>query len=206
MPDRSEILAGLTLIANRAELLAIFWHLALGALGVAVLVGSQPSRRALTLGLSAPLASVAGCALYYANPFNGLVFGLSALATAWLAYRAPAAPLSAATGWTRVLGALLVVFGWTYPHFLEGPGLRYLYAAPLGVIPCPTLSAVIGITLLGNGLVGGAWSRLLACVGGFYAVFGALRLGVTIDLVLLAGAVGLVAQSRHTAPTLAHPR
>jgi len=201
MPDRSEILAGLSLIANRAEVVAIFWHAALAVLGAATLLGRPPSRRLLTLGLSAPLASVALCALYYGNPFNAGVFGVSTLAAALLALRAATGPLSAASGWTQVLGGTLVVFGWIYPHFLQGPALKYLYAAPLGVIPCPTLSAVIGITLLGNGLVAGSWSRLLASLGALYAVFGALRLGVTIDLVLLAGAFGLFAQARQPRAT-----
>lgn len=195
MPSRTEILAGLTLIANRTEELAVFWHIALAALGAALLFGWRPSRRALALGLSAPLASVAACALYFGNPFNGVTFAATALAGAVLAYRSPSAPLVVASSWPRALGALLVSFGWMYPHFLEGPGVKYLYAAPLGVIPCPTLSAAIGIALLGNGLVGGAWSRLLAAVGAFYAVFGAARLGVVIDLILLAGALGLFAQT-----------
>ena len=206
MPGRSEILAGLTLIANRAEVIAIFWHIALAALGTAVFLGRGPSRRVLAVGLSAPLASVALCALYFGNPFNAGMFGVSAIAAAVLAQRASVSPLPAASGWTRVLGGLLVVFGWVYPHFLQGSALKYLYAAPLGVIPCPTLSAVIGIALLGNGLINGAWSRLLASLGVFYAVFGALRLGVTIDLVLLAGALGLFAQARYPAAKLAHPR
>ncbi|HET8938159.1 MAG TPA: hypothetical protein VFN67_32170 [Polyangiales bacterium] len=201
MPDRSEILTRLTLIANRAEVIAISWHVALAVLGAAALLGWRPSRRMLTLGLSVPLGSVALCALYYGNPFNAGVFGVSALAAALLAIRAPTGPLSAASGWTRVLGGTLVAFGWIYPHFLQGSEFKYLYAAPLGVIPCPTLSAVIGITLLGNGLGAGTWSRLLAALGAFYAVFGALRLGVTIDLVLLLGALGLFVQTRQPRAT-----
>jgi hypothetical protein len=197
VPDQTEILAGLTLIANRAVLAAILWHVALAALGCALLLGWRPSQRMLALGLSAPLASVSLCAWYYGNPFNALTFGAGTIGATVLAYRSPPLPLVAATDAARAVGALLLAFGWTYPHFLESPAIRYLYAAPLGIIPCPTLSVVIGIALLGNGLVGGAWRLLLAAFGVFYAVFGAVRLGVTIDLVLLAGALGLLAQTRH---------
>lgn len=199
MPDRSEILAGLTNIANSMRGLAVTWHIALAALGLAMFFGLRLSRRALALLLSAPLASVAACAAYFGNPFNALVLGATATLAAVLAYRSGSrAPLSAAGGWPRILGLLLVAFGWLYPHFLEGPSFQYLYAAPLGTIPCPTLSVVIGVALLGGGLVGGAWSLLLATVGSFYAIFGAARLGVTIDWVLLAGALGLYAQTWHT--------
>jgi hypothetical protein len=202
MPDRESILLGLSLIANRASAVAIFWHAVLAALAAAMWLGLRPSGRALALGVSAALGSVALCALLFANPFNALLLGASALTLALLAVRAQdnGAP-AMGTRWTRVLGALLLAFGWVYPHFLEGPSLAYLYAAPLGTLPCPTLSASVGMALLGSGLVGRAWSRLLAGVAAFYGLFGALRLGVTIDLVLLAGAVGVFAQSvqaRHT--------
>ena len=40
----------------------------------------------------------------------------------------------------------------------------------------------------------GAWRLVLALAASFYAVFGALRLGVVIDAVLFAGAVGLLVQ------------
>lgn len=195
MPDRDTILLGLSLIANRMSAVAVLWHVVLAALGLALWLGVRPSGRALALGVSAVLASVTLCALLFANPFNALVLGASALALAAVATRASNGAPPAAAPWTRTLGALLLLFGWIYPHFLEGSRLAYLYAAPLGTLPCPTLSASVGVALLGSGLAGRAWSRLLAAVAAFYGLFGALRLGVTIDLVLLAGALGLFVQS-----------
>jgi hypothetical protein len=108
------------------------------------------------------------------------------------------APLDSVTlgeRWAVALGALLVAFGWIYPHFLEREGwFVYLYAAPLGVIPCPTLSALVGGTLIAGGFGLGAWRLILALAASFYAVFGVLRLGVFIDAVLFAGALGLLVQ------------
>lgn len=57
-------------------------------------------------------------------------------------------------------------------------------------IPYPTLFLVIGVALLCGGL-GRSWARLLSVAGAFYALFGVLRLGVRIDLALLAGAIAL---------------
>jgi hypothetical protein len=89
-----------------------------------------------------------------------------------------------------VSGSLLFVFGWVYPHFLETRSiLTYLYAAPTGLIPCPTLSTVIGLSLILGGLGSRAWSLTLGFAGIFYGVFGAAWLGVTIDWFLAVGAL-----------------
>jgi hypothetical protein len=53
---------------------------------------------------------------------------------------------------------------------------------------------VVGVALLGGGLVGGGWRILLIALGTLYGLFGVLRLGVFIDLLLLAGALALAAQ------------
>ena len=68
---------------------------------------------------------------------------------------------------------------------------RLLYAAPLGLIPCPTLSALVGVALVVNGLGSRAWSLILSGSGVLYGVIGWFRLGVTIDGVLLVGAITL---------------
>jgi hypothetical protein len=53
---------------------------------------------------------------------------------------------------------------------------------------------VTGAALAAGGFGLGAWRLVLAATGGFYALFGVLRLGVTVDTVLLGGAMGLLAQ------------
>lgn len=65
----------------------------------------------------------------------------------------------------------------------------WLYAAPTGIIPCPTLSIVIGFTLILGGLRSRSWCLVLTTVGLFYGFFGAVRLGVKIDGILLLGAL-----------------
>jgi hypothetical protein len=88
---------------------------------------------------------------------------------------------------------MLIAFGWGYPHFLETDRwMTYAYAAPLGVLPCPTLSALIGATLI-LGLLGSAvWSITLAAAGLVYGTVGVFVLGVQLDYVLLAGTLVLV--------------
>jgi hypothetical protein len=209
VPNSSEILAGLTQIANEAFTCAVAWHIVLAAILIAVLAGWQPERRLVAIGLSTPLASVSAFAWAYGNPFNGSVFALLTVVLAVLAMRSPPGRVRWGGAWARTLGMVMIAFAWVYPHFLESrPAHAYLYGAPMGLIPCPTLSLVIGMALIAGGPAKRTWSAVLGGAGIFYAVFGAARLGVWLDLVLLAGALGLVAQvaamrTRHLAPRAA---
>lgn len=67
-------------------------------------------------------------------------------------------------------------------------------AVKMGV-PCPTLAIVIGLALIGDGIGTRRWSVLLGAAGIFYSLFGAFRLGVEIDLLLLVGAGALIARA-----------
>lgn len=195
MPPASDILLALTRMASDAYELSIGWHIALAATVTALLGGFRPERRIAAAALSLPLASVALIAVAFGNPFNGAVFSMLAAALAALALRAPPGAITFRSDWSAVLGGLLIVFGAGYPHFLQGASwFTYLYAAPLGVIPCPTLSLVIGAALVAGGFGLGAWRIALAAVGCFYGVFGAMRLGVLMDTILLVGSAGLFIQ------------
>jgi hypothetical protein len=74
--------------------------------------------------------------------------------------------------------------------------LTYLYASPTGLIPCPTLSAVVGVGLVVEGLGSRGWSLILVGGGILYGLFGWLRLGVGMDAVLLVGALTLAVAAR----------
>ena len=86
-------------------------------------------------------------------------------------------------------GALLVLYGSAYPHFLLGESWNtYLYAAPFGLLPCPTLSVAIGVTLMLGMFRSTLWSNTLVAAGVAYGAIGVVRLGVVLDYGLLAGA------------------
>ena len=204
-PD--EILAGLGRIANEAFVYAVLWHLVIvsvfaGLVSAWLWLGWRPSPRLVGGLLCLPLASVSGFAWAFGNPFNGSTFGLLAVLQGWMAWRTPKGSVMNSRRWSTALGGLLVAFAWSYPHFLVGrPTLAYLVGAPLGLIPCPTLSLVIGVSLIGYGPNTKGWSFVLAAVGTFYALFGALRLGVVIDLALLFGSIAIGARAMATGRT-----
>ena len=197
MPSSDAILAGATTIANEWRTVAVAWHVVLAVLLTAVLRGWRPSTRVAAYLLSAPLLSVSVAAWVWGNPFNGTVFATLFLFLMALASRLSEEPVPFGTPVLATLGAVFVAFGWGYPHFLETDRwMAYAYAAPLGILPCPTLSAVIGATQI-FGLLGSAvWSITLAAAGLVYGAIGVFVLGVQLDYVLLAATSVLVGTLR----------
>jgi hypothetical protein len=193
MPTSEEILNGLQTIANQWQGLAVLWHLYFAVLAIGLIVGGRPAKRLAGILLALPLFSVSVLAWVAANPVNGTLFALAGIALVIIALRLPDERIQIAPAWVVGAGLLLFLFGWVYPHFLETDSfMPYLYAAPTGLIPCPTLSILIGLSLMVEGLDSRAWSLALGAAGLFYGLFGALRLGVTIDLVLVIGALLII--------------
>ncbi|HEM49136.1 MAG TPA: hypothetical protein ENO27_02885 [Caldithrix sp.] len=195
MPTPADILTGLSIIANDMIGLAIVWHILAAAAIIGIIFGWRPSKRSGASLLSIPLLSVGIIALKYDNPFNGVVFLFFSVVLLVLASRLPKKRIQKAPIWAFLFGIFMILFGWIYPHFLQdGTWLKYLYAAPMGLIPCPTLSFTIGFAMLANGFSSRVWSIVLVIIGVFYSLFGALRLGVHLDFVLLAGSLLLLIQ------------
>jgi hypothetical protein len=204
MPSPATILSLATTIANDYRTVAIGWHLCLGVFVAALLAGWRPSNRVAGYLLAAPILSVSGMAWMSGNPFNMAVFAALALLLIALASRLSTQPVAVASLGLRAAGAILVAFGSTYPHFLAADHwTAYTYAAPFGLLPCPTLSAVIGLTLVLGLLQSRVWSMTLAGIGLLYGAIGVFTLGVTLDYGLLAGAMALGAVA--TAPATWRP-
>ena len=106
------------------------------------------------------------------------------------------APLLAARVFPRAAvaaGVVLFAFGWAYPHFIETRAwITYLIAAPLGLLPCPTLAAVIGMSMALGRLESTAWSVTLGLAGLAYGLIGIFNLGVLLDVGLAVGALALL--------------
>ena len=189
MPSSESILAGLTAIATDWRWLAGTWHLLLFGLLLTLLAGWRPSSRFLAQLLTTPVLSVSALAWMSGNPFNAVVFAALAFVLAYAAIRFHQAVVEPARGW-RVPAVALVAFGSTYPHFVDAESFTvYIYSAPFGLIPCPTLSVVIGITLMFGNCRSTVWTLTLISAGVLYGVIGVFRLGVVLDVGLLAGAL-----------------
>lgn len=192
MPDPSELLSSLHTTANSARSLAIGWHVIGWLVAARIALGWRPSRRLMAMALSLPILSVVALAWKAGNPFNGIALTGLVIALAGTGMELPSNEADRSPRWARALGGAMMIYGLVYPHFLDArTSLEYLYAAPTGLVPCPTLSVVIGIALALDGFGSRRWSLVLAATGLFYGVFGIFRLGVILDIGLLAGAVAL---------------
>jgi hypothetical protein len=189
VPSSEAVLSWATSVANDWRWLAICWHVALGALLVAVM-RSRVSERLVARLLVLPIVSVAVLAWVSWNPFNGLMFTvLAALLLGSTKYLRRSAVTGGSRGWLLAGGAL-IAFGWLYPHFLiTDTWTAYAYASPFGLLPCPTLSVVVGVTLVCGGFRAVTWNAVVAAAGALYGAVGVFRLGVFLDVWLLAGAI-----------------
>lgn len=201
MPSSEAILSGVRAIANDYWYVAVLWHVLLGVVLVAAMLGWRPSRRNAAIALAALPASVGVFATASGNPFNAAAFFLLCGALLAIGRRLDHRPLELGPAGMSLGGIALIAVGWAYPHFLDAPNaLAHLVAAPLGIIPCPTLAALTGITLLADGFGSRAWSLLLAGASTFYGIVGVAFLGVGLDIVLVFGAALLAARSVDLVP------
>jgi hypothetical protein len=190
MPSPSNILDGLTALSQQWRIVAIAWHVLAGALGVVLARGWRPPDRLLAGLLTLPLLSVSVLAWLSGNPFNGSVFALLAFSLLTQTRRLPGTRIHFGSPAEMAIGAAAVAFGWMYPHFLHADSwVTYTYAAPLGVVPCATLSAVVGFTWLVRPVVSRAWAATVVTGGLLYGLLGVFYLNVPIDMFLVASAL-----------------
>lgn len=193
MPTSDEILEGLTLISNQFAWLAIIWHLIFYFLIAALILNWKPGNRLLASFLGVPLVSVSILAWITGNPFNGLLFAIFGILLVVSGLRTTDSPVTTAHSWTTVFGVVVIIFGLGYPHFLETENyFNYLYMAPAGLIPCPTLSVAIGFAILYNGFQSRKWTWFLIIPGLIYGSIGVFLLEVYLDMVLLIASMVLV--------------
>jgi len=192
MPSTDVILAGLSETANTYRWAAVAWHVLLSALVVASLAGWRLSTRVIAWFAVASILSVSALSWASNLPFNGIAFAALAIVLAAAAMRTRRVAIEFDRSWRIMPGAALVILGWTYPHFLSTESwTEYLYAAPFGLVPCATLSVVIGLTLMIRNIGTAAWSAPLAAAGVLYGVVGVFVLHVLLDVGLLSGALVL---------------
>jgi hypothetical protein len=192
MPPPADVLANLTAIANGALTAAALWHVIVFAWLIALATGWRPSTRVSATMLVGLAASVSVVSFAFGNPFNGTSFALLVGVLSRVTRNIGRDPLAMATSWPPAVGGLLVVYGLVYPHFLEeAPLVLYGIAAPVGLIPCPTLAVMAGLTLVAKDAFSRSWGATVAGFGLFYALFGMIRLRVFLDAGLVIGTLAL---------------
>lgn len=193
MLKSEEIIVGLQTIVNEYSLYSIVWHVVFYVLIAALIAKWSPSNQLFALLICLPALSVAIFAWLSGNPFNGTLFILLSILILIFGLKSSGQPVNISQMPFVVVGILMIVFGLVYPHFIETNSvLKYLYASPVGLIPCPTLSILIGFVLLFNGFGSQAITLTMIVFGLFYGIFGVLKLGVQLDLFLVFGTIALL--------------
>lgn len=194
MPTSEQILELLAWTAREGLAVAVAWHLIVAIVAIALALGKlRPTRRAAAIALGLPLATVAALAVRAGNPFNAAMFSLATTLAIALGSGAGKARVTRGPAWAVAIGVASIAYAFVYPHFLEGyPAYYYLFASPMGVVPCPTLALVLGTALVAGGFQARAWPLSMAAFGLFYAVYGVARLGVWLDAGLAITAVALI--------------
>ena len=196
MPSADEILQSLGYLARNHQRISILWHVAVYSLLLFLLLAKRkPSNRFIGCFLALLLLSVSFFAWHVENPFTGMFFLIAGCFSFFLSVRAESKEISPNPSFLmRAAGSVILFFGIIYPHFL-GPHLFvYLYAAPIGIIPCATLLVVTGFSLLFllRQSLKCMWTLLIADL--FYGLFGVFRLQVYIDVILLFASCALFVQ------------
>lgn len=195
MPTAVDILKILGSVANNYSGVAIGWHVLILIMVVLLAFKWRPSNSLMSAIVCLPVVSVGVLNFMEGNPFNGIVFSVLAVLFLFFGYRGNRDSVKVASVLPVIAGSLMVIYGFFYPHFLEGTSLiAYLYAAPTGLIPCPTLALLIGFAMIFDGFKSKGWSLTLIAAGIFYGGFGIFRLKVTLDIVLLAGTLLFLVQ------------
>ena len=192
MPTSADVLVNLTAIANGALALAALWHAVVYGSMIALAMGWRPSTRASAMMLLGLPASVSVVSFAFGNPFNGATFALLVALLSRVARKLGRERVARGTSRATALGSIVVAYGLVYPHFLEeAPLVLYTVAAPIGLIPCPTLAVMTGVTLVAKDAFSRSWATTLAAFVLFYASFGIIRLGVFLDAGLLMSGLAL---------------
>lgn len=191
-PSPDAILSTVAAIANDWRGLASAWHATVIA-AVMVMWRRRPSQPTVAVLVIAPVISVSALAWWSANPFTGTLFAVLALLMAVIARRLDRTAIATGTRVEVAAGVVLTLFGLVYPHFLRAESwTEYLYASPFGLIPCPTLAVVLGVSMLFRSFGSRAWATTSAVASLIYGVIGVAVLAVWIDVLLVAGAMMLL--------------
>jgi hypothetical protein len=193
MLKAQEIIAGLNSIANKYAWFAVFWHVVFYILVIAFIANWEPSNKLIGTLICIPLFSVAFFAWITGNPFNGVMFTVMGILILLFGLKSSVQSIQPSQLPYVISGIVMIAFGLIYPHFIETSSIfNYFYASPVGLIPCPTLSILIGFILIFNGFGSQSITSTFILFGLFYGLFGVIKLAVYLDLFLVFGTLTLL--------------
>lgn len=185
--DAVSILEYLNMLANNnlAVNLVIHFIVLTGLISIFIIKREWLKRALFQATICVLFLSVTIHALMFGNPFHAFTFGLLGIvALVRLALNKEEVVRTSSIVQTFV--ALLFIFsGLWYPEFVDRNIASMLLYSPVGIIPCPTLLASIGLMTLVYSGTGRFQYGLTIFLGFVYGVIGTFVLRVYLDVTLL---------------------
>ncbi len=190
MPTATEIIRNLETTVDAYLWLRILHHILLVLVAILLWRLRQKAGWIVSLYLTFAFFSVfLGGITPIFNPFYLLVFGILTLLGILELIQSKMNFSMERTPKIHIAIALIGGFiGFWYPHFVESP-FYCLIGSPLGVIPCPTLIVALSLFLLAYPKTNRVWHWVITLTGLFFGIVGLFKLGVILDLALLALAI-----------------
>jgi hypothetical protein len=193
-PD--DIIRALHYLADHYVNVAISWHIIIYGFLLFILIAKRKVTNRLIGGLlSLPVFSVSIFAWQIQNPFNGTLFLILGMLLFVFSFKVKSQRIVVNPSFAiRASGIAILLSGLIYPHFLGQEFSIYLYAAPTGIIPCPTLLMITGFSLIFLLKQSYKWMMALLVADVLYGLLGVFLLGVELDIMLLLASALLFSQ------------
>lgn len=128
-------------------------------------------------------------AVVYGNPFHAITFGILTVIAVFQLVRGKNPIDMPEKGMKMIIAITFIIIGLWYPEFMNVNMIKYLMVSPTGIVPCPTLITTLGMLNLYYPKVNKLQFIVTVCFGVIYGFIGTIKLGVYLDLSLIAIAI-----------------
>lgn len=185
--DAEKILTYLSMVSNKSIVLNLAMHIVVFAAVISMFIAKNEKVRKIIINSSITILflSVTINALIYGNPFHLITFlTLSIFAGVEIfieknKFKVPRVNIN------TIVSFALIAIGLWYPEFVNASKLQLLFLSPVGIVPCPTLLAAIGLLSLSYPQVNKLQYSITIVVGMVFGIIGTFVFKVYLDAVLL---------------------
>ena len=172
--NRSLFLNGLMHVLVLAAVISLF-----------VISNFKAKRLIFDLTLLVLFSTVAAMSLLVGNPFNFATFAILSFTAAIEVVRGKNQVETPGSGFSTYLASAFILIGFVYPEFVKTSPWLLPFVSPVGIVPCPTLLAAMGMLNLVRPRVSRLQYVVTTLTGIIYAVIGVFFLKVNLDIALL---------------------
>lgn len=181
----------LSMVSNKNIFVNICMHLiVIGNIASIYLLKESKFKKYINNGTILILfLSVVINAVVYGNPFHAVTFGILSVMELFVLVTSKNQINKPIKGVRTIISFSFIFIALWYPEFVKANLIEYFLVSPIGVVPCPTLIAALGILNLYYPKVSKLQFILTIFFGMIYGIIGTFKFGVYLDLSLIAIAI-----------------